>query len=244
MRPIVTIRGRRLKHPVARGGGSCFPVGVSSPHEDIVAVGGDLDPETLLAAYRRGVFPWPVEGLPLLWFSPRERAILDFADLHVGPRLARTRRRSTLRLTVDAAFPDVIRGCATTPRPGQDGTWITAEVIAAYVELHRRGVAHSVEAWRGDRLVGGVYGVDVDGAFSAESMFHRETDASKLALIGLVEHLAAGGLDWIDVQVLAPHLARLGARAVPREHFLRRLRQTRAAGRRLFGPGREIIRGT
>jgi leucyl/phenylalanyl-tRNA--protein transferase len=202
--------------------------------DDIVAVGGDLDPGTLLLAYRNGVFPWPVEGLPLLWFCPRERAILELDALHVSRSLARERRRTTLRFTTDAAFEDVIRGCALAPRPGQDATWITADIVAAYIRLHRLGVAHSVEAWRGDALVGGLYGVEVDGAFAAESMFHREPNASKLALLHLLDHVAARGLDWIDIQVMTPHLEHLGARPIPRAEFLGRLTRTRARGLRLF----------
>jgi leucyl/phenylalanyl-tRNA--protein transferase len=207
---------------------------VSIGQDDIVAVGGDLAPATLVVAYRRGVFPWPVEGLPLLWFSPRERAVLDFADLHVGRSLARARRRTTLRFTVDATFADVIALCATVPRPGQESTWITPALRDAYVALHRLGRAHSAEAWRDGALVGGVYGVDVEGAFAAESMFHRESDASKLVLLHLVDHLRARGLDWLDVQVMTPHLARLGARTIPRRTFLERLAATRARGLRLF----------
>jgi leucyl/phenylalanyl-tRNA--protein transferase len=209
---------------------------VSIEPDDIVAVGAGLDPATLLAAYRRGVFPWPVPGLPMLWFCPRERGILEFDRFHVSRRLARLARSTSLRASIDADFPAVIRACADTPRPGQSDTWILPEIIAAYVRLHRLGHAHSVEVWDGSRLVGGVYGVDVDGAFAAESMFHREPNASKLALIHLVEHLRRGGLDWMDVQVLSPHLVRLGAHSVPRVEFLRRLRATRALGRRPFGP--------
>ena len=207
---------------------------MSVTQDDIVAVGGDLDVTTLVAAYRQGVFPWPVERLPLLWFSPRQRAVLDFDELHVGRSLARARRRSGLRFTVDATFASVIDACASVPRPGQESTWITPPMRAAYVALHRAGAAHSVEAWRDDRLVAGVYGVDVDGAFAAESMFHRETDASKLVLLRLVEHLAARGLDWLDVQVMTPHLERLGARPIPRHAFLDRLACTRARGLTLF----------
>jgi len=207
---------------------------MSIHRDDIVAVGGDLEPETLLQAYRNGIFPWPAEGLPLLWFCPRERAVLDFDRLHVGRTVARARRRSGLRFTIDAAFPGVIQGCAEMPRAGQGETWITPGIRLAYTRLHRLGIAHSVEAWRGDELVGGVYGVDVDGAFAAESMFRRESDASKLALLHLIEHLRGRGLTWIDIQVLTPHLERLGARAMPRDAFLRRLDETRALGLRLF----------
>lgn len=202
--------------------------------DDIVAVGGDLEPHTLLHAYRRGVFPWPAEGLPLLWYCPRERAILELDRLRVGRTLARVRRRSRLRLTIDADFRAVVCACAAVPRPGQSGTWITRAIIAAYTRLHRLGVAHSVEAWEDDDLVGGIYGVDVDGAFAAESMFHRQPHASKLALLHLLDHLRGRGLDWIDIQVMTPHMERMGATTVPRAEFLRRLEQTRRRGLTLF----------
>jgi leucyl/phenylalanyl-tRNA---protein transferase len=211
-----------------------FPDPRHASPEGIVAVGGDLEVETLVTAYRQGIFPWPVEGLPLLWFSPPERGVLEFAELHVSRSLARARRQTRLRLTLDRAFSAVVAACATTPRPGERGTWITAEIQQAYTRLHRVGIAHSVEAWDADELVGGVYGVCVDGAFAAESMFHRQDNASKLALLHLVDHLAGAGLDWLDIQVLTPHLARLGAKAIDRELFLHKLRGTRARGLRPF----------
>jgi leucyl/phenylalanyl-tRNA--protein transferase len=211
-----------------------FPDPRSANRDGIVAVGGDLHPQSLLLAYRQGIFPWPVEGFPLLWFCPAERGVLEFQDLHLPRSLARARRQTALRLSIDAAFAQVIRACAATPRPGQDGTWITPQIITAYVRLHRMGITHSVEAWRGERLVGGIYGVEVDGAFAAESMFYHEPDASKLALLHLIEHLRARGLDWLDIQVLTPHLARLGAKAISRDEFLGKLRRTRARGLRLF----------
>jgi leucyl/phenylalanyl-tRNA--protein transferase len=211
-----------------------FPDPRTASADGIVAVGGDLHPHSLLLAYRQGIFPWPVEGLPLLWFCPAERGILEFEELHVSRSLERARRRTSLRFTIDEAFPEVIRACAATPRPGQDGTWITPQIVSAYIRLHELRIAHSVEAWIGEQLVGGVYGVDVGGTFAAESMFHREPDASKLALLHLIEHLRSKGLDWLDIQVLTPHLAQLGARAISRDEFLRRLRRTRARGLRLF----------
>ena len=207
---------------------------MSNLADDIVAVGGDLEPETLLYAYRRGVFPWPAEGLPLLWYSPRERAILEFDRLHVGRTLARERRRSRLRFSIDEDFAGVIAGCAATPRPGQDGTWITPEIVAAYTRLHDLGVAHSAEAWDGDVLAGGIYGVDVDGVFAAESMFYRRPFASKLALLHLVDHLRARGLGWIDIQVMTPHMEILGATTIARAEFARRLKETRRLGLDLF----------
>lgn len=211
-----------------------FPDPRTANADGIVAVGGDLHSQSLLLAYRQGIFPWPVEGYPLLWFCPAERAILDFAALHVPRSLARARRQTALRFTIDADFAGVIHACAGTPRPGQDGTWITPQIVAAYTRLHDLGIAHSVEAWHGARLVGGVYGVAVDGAFAAESMFYHEPNASKLALLHLISHLRARGLDWLDIQVMTPHLARLGAKMIGRDHFLERLRATRARGLILF----------
>ena len=170
-----------------------FPDPRTASPEGIVAIGGDLHPDSVLAAYRQGIFPWPVEKLPLLWFCPAERGVLDFAALHVPRSLRRgppAERRSASPST--APFATVIRGCAETRRPGQQGTWITPAVIQAYVRLHDLGIAHSVEAWAGDSLVGGVYGVDVDGAFAAESMFYAP-NASKLALLHLVDRCARAG---------------------------------------------------
>lgn len=211
-----------------------FPDPRTANPDGVVAIGGDLHPDTLRLAYRQGIFPWPARGLPLLWFSPPARGILDFADLHLPRSLVRARAHTRFRCTIDHAFADVIRGCAETPRPDQEGTWITADIHAAYVRLHALGIAHSAETWDGNRLIGGIYGVDVDGAFAAESMFYREPHASKLALLHLIEHLQRGGLDWLDIQVLTPHMERFGARAVPRELFLTRLAATRARRLVLF----------
>jgi leucyl/phenylalanyl-tRNA--protein transferase len=211
-----------------------FPDPRTASPEGIVAIGGDLHPESLITAYRQGIFPWPVENLPLLWFCPPDRAVVDFARLHVPRSLARARRSNPFRFTIDAAFAHVIRACASAPRPGQEGTWITPAVIEAYIRLHELGIAHSVEAWQGDELVGGVYGVDVEGAFAAESMFYRRSNASKLCILTLVDHLRARGLEWIDVQTMTPHMQRLGARLIDREAFLSRLAATRARGLRLF----------
>ncbi|MCX8073923.1 MAG: leucyl/phenylalanyl-tRNA--protein transferase [Candidatus Binatia bacterium] len=210
------------------------PTVVDDDRDGLVAIGGRLDARTVLYAYRQGIFPWPVPGLPMLWFCPKERAILEFARLHVPRSLRQARRRCTLEFTIDRAFPAVIRACAETPRPHQEGTWITPEVIRTYTRLHEMGVAHSVEAWRDGKLVGGVYGVDIDGAFAGESMFYREPNASKLALLFLIDHLASRGLDWIDIQMMTPHMARLGAHVITREEFLAKLAATRERGLRLF----------
>jgi leucyl/phenylalanyl-tRNA---protein transferase len=190
----------------------------------LVAVGGDLRPETLLAAYGRGVFPWYEEGLPVCWWSPDPRAILPLDALHITRRLARTIRSGRFAVTVNGDFAGVIRGCADRA----EGTWITRDMIAAYERLHELGHAHSFEVWRGDQLAGGVYGVAVGGLFAAESMFHRISDASKVALVALVEHLQSRGFVLLDVQMVTVHTARLGAIEVPRREYLRRLRSATA----------------
>jgi leucyl/phenylalanyl-tRNA--protein transferase len=211
-----------------------FPDPRAANYGDIVALGGNLQPANLLAAYRRGIFPWPIEGCPLPWFSPRERAVLVCDDLHVPRRLARLRRQSRFRFTVDADFPRVVLNCALVQRPEENGTWITREVFDAYCALNRLGHAHSVEAWEGDELVGGVYGVDAGGAFAGESMFHLRPNASKLALLFLLEHLRARGLDWLDVQVMTPHMSALGAKLISRDAFLDKLARALARGVELF----------
>lgn len=216
-----------------------FPPHNAADQNGILAIGGDLAPESLLLAYRNGIFPWPISDLPLAWFSPPTRAILFFKEIHLPRSLARAQKKTTLRFTIDQAFKQVIQACSKVSRPGQDGTWITPHMIKAYLTFHELGYAHSCEAWNGERLVAGIYGVDCGGAFAGESMFHRESDASKLALLALIDHLTEKGLDWLDVQVMTPHLALLGAREISREAFLHLLRQTQSRKLRLFGPASE-----
>lgn len=211
-----------------------FPDPREATPDGIVAVGGRPEPELLAEAYARGIFPWPVEGYPLLWFSPPERAILFFDELHVPRSLARERRRTLLTFTIDRAFERVIHSCRAVVRAHEKGTWITREMVRGYCEFHLAGRAHSVEAWEGGELVGGLYGVDAGGAFAGESMFHLRPNASKLALLHLVEHLAARGLTWLDIQVMTPHMEALGARTVPREEFLTLLARARGSGLKLF----------
>jgi leucyl/phenylalanyl-tRNA--protein transferase len=203
----------------------------------LVALDFNLTPSRLISAYRHGIFPWP-DGNPLHpipWVCPPRRAILDFDDLHVPKNLRRAQRAlARLRFTHDRAFEAVIRACAAAPRPGQAGTWITPAMIATYVAVHRTGHAHSVEAWDGDKLVGGLYGVTAGGVFTGESMFHLVDDVSKLCVLHLVEHLRARGSSWLDIQQLTPHFARLGAREIPRDSFLARLTAERTAARKLF----------
>ncbi|MBI4623721.1 MAG: leucyl/phenylalanyl-tRNA--protein transferase [Verrucomicrobia bacterium] len=203
----------------------------------LVALDRDLSPDRLVSAYRHGIFPWPdamlADAIP--WVSPARRAILEFDALHLPRNLLRSQRAlATLRFTTDTAFEAVIQACAAAPRPGQRGTWITPAMIAAYTALHRRGQAHSVEAWDGDILVGGLYGVTAGGVFTGESMFHRIDDVSKLCVLHLIGHLRARGATWIDIQQLTRHFALLGAREITRGQFLARLAAEQRAARVLF----------
>ena len=199
--------------------------------DGIVALGGPLTTANLLRAYGRGIFPWPIENL-VPWCCPEERGILEFNELHIPRRLARTRHQ--FQFTIDRAFPDVISHCATVKRKHESGTWITAQMIRAYCELHRLGHAHSVEVWEGTELVGGLYGVDACGSFAGESMFSLRSNASKLALLYLINHLKERGLDWIDIQMLTPHLEALGAKLISRAEFLDKLTTTQKRNRTLF----------
>jgi leucyl/phenylalanyl-tRNA--protein transferase len=200
---------------------------------DIIAIGEDLSVETLRDAYRHGIFPWPHDDLPLPWFSPRRRAVIFFDELHIGRTLRRSIRRAQFTYTIDKAFDSVIRACASVPREDQ-GTWIGPEILRAYSKLHREGDAHSIEAWEGDALVGGLYGIDAGGLFTGESMFHLRTDASKLALLHLIEFLRERGAKWLDCQIMTPHMRALGAREIPRLQFLDLLAETQARALHLF----------
>lgn len=188
--------------------------------DGLLAVGGDLSPDRLLLAYATGIFPWYEEGQPILWHSPDPRLVLQACELHVPRSLERTLRRGTFRITFDAAFGRIVDACAAARRPGQHGTWITAEMRRAYKRLHRLGYAHSAEAWQGQRLAGGLYGVSLGGAFFGESMFARAPDASKAAFVTLVRELQRWGITLVDCQVATEHLERFGAREWPRDRFL------------------------
>ena len=198
-----------------------FPPATSADEHGLVGVGADLEPGTLIAAYRRGLFPMPISGRrPIGWWSPDPRGVLPLDGLRVSRSLRQSTKRYSIRF--DHAFDEVVAGCAD---PRRDGGWITPEIRAAYGRLHRLGWAHSVEAWdeATGELAGGLYGVLVDGLFAGESMFHDGRDASKVALAALVERLQAIGAVLLDVQWLTPHLASLGAVEVPRAEYLRRL---------------------
>jgi leucyl/phenylalanyl-tRNA--protein transferase len=198
------------------------PPGLAEP-EGLLAIGGDLSTERLLAAYRQGIFPWFEPGCPILWWSPNPRLILVPGELRISRRLQRTIRQGRFETRFDTAFAQVIRACAEVTRRHEEGTWITREMQRAYIRLHELGHAHSMESWRDGKLVGGIYGVLVGRCFCGESMFHFETDASKVALAALAERLSAAGVGVIDCQVASENLFRLGAREVPRERFLRDL---------------------
>lgn len=217
-----------------------FPNPSQATEEGLLAVGGDLSPERIVMAYSRGIFPWYSEGRPILWWSPSPRLVLLPEHLHVGRSLRKAQRRRPYRLSLDEAFPRVIEACARVPRPGQHGTWITRDMRDAYIGLNERGITHSVEAWAGDELVGGVYGVALGGVFFGESMFATRPDASKLAFVALVEQLQRWGFGLIDCQVVTDHLLRFGAYEVELPEFLRRLRQGLARpgkpGRWCFDP--------
>jgi leucyl/phenylalanyl-tRNA---protein transferase len=194
--------------------------------DGLVAVGGAVTPESLLRAYRTGVFPWSSDPM-VTWWSPDPRAIFDLERYRPSRSLRRRSRRAEWTFALDRDFEGVMRKCAE-PTPGRPTTWITCDFVAAYTELHRRGAAHSVEVYQKDELVGGLYGVSIGGFFGGESMFHRRPDASKAALAYLVQHLRQRGFVLLDAQVPTPHLARLGAVEISRDEYLARLRQALA----------------
>ena len=202
-----------------------FPHPSLAEADGLLGVGGDLHPGRLLLAYANGIFPWYNQGQPILWFSPNPRFILHPQDLKVGRSLKKRIRRRDYEIRLDSAFAEVIRGCKEAYRPGQRGTWITPDMEAAYIELHRLGYAHSAEAWLDGELVGGLYGVALGGLFSGESMFARKSDASKMAFVWLVRQLAAWNFSLVDCQVRTDHLARFGASDMPRQRYLDTLRE-------------------
>ena len=197
-----------------------FPAPDDAEPTGLLAVGGDLGAERLLLAYSMGIFPWYEDGLPILWHSPDPRMILLPGDLRVSRSLRKTLRDQSFEIRLDGDFEAVIRACARTPRDGQDGTWITDEMIEAYLQLFELGYAHCAEAWSGGELVGGLYGVSLGGCFFGESMFATRADASKLAFATLVAQLGRWEFDLIDCQIHTDHLARFGATEWPRHHFL------------------------
>lgn len=209
-RPLPTLVGERLWFPDPR----------KAPPEGLVAVGGDFSPQRLLLAYRSGIFPWTDN--PITWWSPDPRGIFEFDRVHVPRSLRKVMRRVPFQLTHDRAFRQVMEGCAARA-PGREESWVTPAFIQAYSTLHRLGYAHSVEVWLDGQLVGGIYGVALGGFFAGESMFHRVSNASKVALVHLLDHLRQQGFVLFDTQMLTPVTRRLGAIEIPREEYLRRL---------------------
>jgi leucyl/phenylalanyl-tRNA---protein transferase len=190
----------------------------------LLAAGGDLSPERLLEAYRKGIFPWFSEGDPILWWSPDPRMVLFPGELRISRSFGKILRNRRYEIRFDSEFEEVIAGCAA-PRKGETGTWISETMTAAYVRLHRLGYAHSVETWMAGDLAGGLYGVAIGGVFFGESMFSRVRDASKIALAALVAHLRSAGFELIDCQMHTRHLETLGARGIPRRRFSRLLEE-------------------
>ncbi len=190
----------------------------------LLCAGGDLEPQTIISAYSKGIYPWFSDDQPILWWSPDPRMVLFPKEFKVSKSLAKTVRSGKFEVRFDTAFADVIAGCAE-PREPDGGTWIVPEMQEAYASLHELGVAHSVESWQNEKLVGGLYGVALGRMFFGESMFARETDASKVALVAMVEKLKRDGFELIDCQQETRHLARFGARPIPRQEFVQRLQE-------------------
>ena len=203
-----------------------FPPVTRASREGLLAIGGDLSLPRLLLAYQSGIFPWPSEGLPLLWFAPPQRAVIEPDKLHVGRSLRKVVRRGEFEIRFDTAFAQVITACANTPRPNQPGTWIVPEMVAAYTRLHAAGYAHSVESYKDGVLCGGLYGVSLGGCFFGESMFSHADDASKVAFVALAARLMQWEFDLIDGQLQNDHLDRFGLTVIPRSEFMVRLRQS------------------
>lgn len=201
-----------------------FPHPALAEPDGLLGVGGDLHPQRLLLAYANGIFPWYNAGQPILWFSPDPRFVLPPQQLHVGRSLRKRIRRGDYEIRLDTAFPDVIRACRQTKRPGQAGTWITDDMERAYNDLHALGYAHCAEAWKDGQLVGGLYGVALGGLFSGESMFAHADDASKVAFVWLVRQLEAWGFSLVDCQIHTEHLARFHAQHVSRQVYLDTIR--------------------
>ncbi|MCB9073417.1 MAG: leucyl/phenylalanyl-tRNA--protein transferase [Bdellovibrionaceae bacterium] len=208
---------------------SRFPDPRQADENGIVAIGGTLEVASLIDAYSHGIFPWPHKDYPMLWFSPEERGILFFADLHIPRSLKKWLNKCEMTVTFDTHFSDVIMKCATRKRKGQKDTWITEGMVQAYQELHTQGYAHSVECWLGDTLVGGLYGVYIGGVFSAESMFYIESGASKVCLLALIDKLEKMGHYWLDTQMVTSVVEDFGGVYISREEFLRLLSEAQMA---------------
>lgn len=208
-----------------------FPSPKLALDEGIVDLSDDLRVERLLEAYSFGIFPWPHEDLPTLWFCPEKRGILEFKEFRVPRSLAKDLKKMAFTHTFNRDFNTVLESCALVPRPHQSGTWITKKLIRAYQDFHRAGYAHSIEVWEGAELVGGLYGVYVAGVFCGESMFFKKTGASKYALVKMVEFLSAQGVEWMDIQMVTPLMEQFGGKYISRNEFLRRLESSKLSAK-------------
>jgi leucyl/phenylalanyl-tRNA--protein transferase len=206
-----------------------FPDPAKDSIDGIVAMGIPLTTSTLFEAYSFGIFPWPHPDLPLLWYCPEERGILEFKDLHIPKSLKKFMAKKPYEITFNQNFKDVIAACSLTLRPGQSGTWISDHIVKAYTEFHRAGYAHSVEVWQSGRLVGGMYGVLVAGVFAGESMFYKADNASKIALLAMIEKLQSEGHSWMDIQMLTPVTEAFGGKYVSRNKYLKMLEMNKKA---------------
>lgn len=203
-----------------------FPPVESATEDGLVAIGGDLEIDTLTEAYRQGIFPWPISiELPLAWFSPDPRGIIQFHELHLPRSFEKFLRKHPYQITFNQAFDEVIRECARIKRKGQTQTWITPEIILGYEKLFKHGNAYSVDVWREDKLIGGVYGVCLGDFFSGESMFSREENASKIGLHALIRHLSGRGVKWLDTQMVTPVVESFGGKYISRSSFLDKLKE-------------------
>jgi leucyl/phenylalanyl-tRNA--protein transferase len=205
-----------------------FPPPHLASREGLLAIGGDLSPQRLLLAYSMGIFPWYSDGDPILWWSPDPRLVLYPAALRISRSLRRFMRKDGFRVTMDRAFGQVIRECARVRTENDEGTWIIPDMIEAYCDLHEEGFAHSVEVWQAEKLVGGLYGISLGKCFFGESMFSRRSNASKVALVALVRHVASMNFHFIDCQMTTAHLLRFGAGEIPRRRYLVELRRALA----------------
>ncbi|MCP5468366.1 MAG: leucyl/phenylalanyl-tRNA--protein transferase [Deltaproteobacteria bacterium] len=203
-----------------------FPPVEEAQPDGLLAIGGDLEVPSLKLAYESGIFPWPIENYPLLWFSPAQRAILEFNDLHIPRRLNQELRKKKFHFKIDQNFAEVIRHCAQGKMRQSSGTWITMQMIEAYLEFHQAGYAHSFECYnQNNQLVGGMYGVGIGKMFAGESMFFLESGASKATLLYACDFLKQHHATWMDIQTLSPLLQQFGAKEIPRTQFLKKLKQ-------------------
>jgi len=200
-----------------------FPDPRRAGEDGVLCWGGELTSESLYEAYSRGIFPWPQEGCPMLWFSPSKRGVIDFSDFHIPRKLTKDLKKANFEVSFDRAFVQVISQCQKIKRKGEKGTWITSEMLAAYTKFHEAGFCHSVEAWQNKKLVGGLYGVFVGGVFSGESMFYLVDNASKFCLIKLIENLKERSLSWLDTQMVTPLVRNFGGKYIERDEFLMRI---------------------